>query len=88
MLLLKVDRLASEHGWTKFCYQPDRAIVRYRKKDDKVNVYLGNQMVITCIDHPKKGRTALIRIPVSYTELNKIFQNPRSHIGKRAYYKR
>lgn len=38
--------------------------------------------VATCLDHPSKGRTQLIRPDLGMEELERVFGNPRTHSGK------
>ena len=38
--------------------------------------------VATCLDHPSKGKTQLIRPALGMEELERVFENPRIHSGK------
>ncbi len=51
----------------------------------QVNVYTTTMTVATSLRHPRKGSTQLFRRGVSFSDLRRIFKDPRVHTG-RGYY--
>lgn len=58
-------------------------MISFGKPGTRINVYYTTGAVATCIDHPKSGKTQLFRRGMSLSDLQRIFENPRSHTAVR-----
>lgn len=67
--------------------QENIGMVSFIKSDKKINIYLKRMTVVTCINHPKKGKTQLFRKNCTFKEIEYIFNNPRTYNGKGDYTK-
>lgn len=84
-----IDRLGYSFGWKFLVYQEKIGMMSFFKNQGynrmRINVYISNMTVATCLDHPVRGSTQLFRKNVTNMELSNIFKNPRIHTGKGYY---
>lgn len=77
----KTRQIAGNRGWAEVDHQENILMVSFTNGPDRINVYYSRMTVTTVIDHPKLGRNSLYRRRVDFTTLEKIFENPRVHLG-------
>lgn len=78
----RIRMLADRHKWLEIAFMTNNRTISFRKGKDRINVYYSTMTVGTCLAHPKQGKTQLFRKKVQFDELDKIFENPRTHTGK------
>jgi len=82
----QVKCIATRHKWLEIAWQPEIGMVSFGKFFDsgkaRINVYLSTMTVATAINHPNRGKNQLYRRDVSLKALEKIFENPRTHMKK------
>lgn len=83
--LLRIECAAKINSWSIIKYHDINLILNLRRGDEIMDIYLSNMTVRTCIDHPKRGKTQLIRKKISIEELQKLMENVRTHTGKGYY---
>lgn len=76
------DRIAKRFKYIQIDFQEKLGMVSYTSGACRINIYMSKMTVATCLDHPKKGKTQLFRRNVTFSELEKIFANPRVHTNK------
>lgn len=86
-LLQKIKVLAIKKHWDFLEFQENIGMVSFIKSDKKINIYLTIMTVVTCINHPKKGKTQLFRKNRTFKEIEYIFNNPRTYNGNGDYTK-
>ncbi len=84
--------LAQQKGYAFECLNFETACVSVTGAQAKIIVYVTGSKdtftVASCLNHPRKGCTQLIRKHVSEIELELILDNPRIHLGKGYYHKK
>ncbi len=87
----KIEKIATENGWTLLCYKVGAEMISFTKEykgsKARINVWLTTKTVSTALNHPKQGKTQLYRKKVDIPLMHKIFKNPRTHTN-RGYQKR
>lgn len=81
----EVRAVAEQFGYTEIGRNEISRVVSFCKESVRINVYYTTRTVGTCLNHPARGKTQLFRREVSMDQLAQIFDNPRSHTGKRYY---
>lgn len=56
-------------------------MISFSNGSSRINVYYSKMTVATVVDHPKLGRQTLYRKGIIFQDLEKIFKNPRVHLG-------
>lgn len=79
--------LAKIYGWQETKLDTKACILLIQKKRKKLQIAYTKMTVISILDHPKLGRTHLIRKEVSLDLFEKLLNNPRIHTDK-GYYRR
>ena len=81
MLVAPLQKMAERHGWWMLDHQQNIGMISFLKGTARINVYYSRMTVTTVVDHPKLGRNSLYRKGVDMGTMEKIFINPRSHVG-------
>ncbi len=91
MRIAELNVMANMYGWRNINVNIESRLVSYAKMIDfkpiRMDIYYTTMTVTVSLEHPKKGKTQLHRRNVTDEELEKLFQNPRTHTGK-GYYKK
>lgn len=91
--LNQVRKIAKAQNYREIDFKEKSFLVSFARESKKkktgesvrINVYWKAGTVTTCLDHPKKKKTQLIRKKVDANTLKKIFQDPRLHTGTGYY---
>lgn len=83
----EVRALAHRYGWMEVQCNTTSRVLGFRRGIQRLNVYYTTGTVGTCTDHPRLGKTQLFRRDVSWSELESVFIDVRSHTGKGYYQK-
>lgn len=89
----RVATIAARYKWDVLDMQPQTTLLRftrlYKGRPEKINIYYGGvrmprnlYTVVTEVEHPKLGKTHLVRKHVTEGELEAILNNPRVHTNK------
>lgn len=83
-----IEEIAKKRGWETIAVQPESYMISFKRNDVRVNVYEGRRgiTVVTSLDHPKRGKTQLVRKNVTMKLVDEILSKPRLHTGI-GYYK-
>lgn len=75
---------AKEFGWKLTYDKSDKCLLGFRNAGSRcfMDVYLRSKRFVTCLQHPRNGITLLERSNIAVSEIRKIFEDPRTHIGK------
>jgi len=83
--------VAEYYGWHEIQHDDYQQLISFkhpkRPEHGRINVWYKRMTVGTALAHPFKGKTQLFRKFVKPKEMQRIFQNPRTHTG-RGYYTR
>lgn len=74
-------------GWQQIYEKPEKELIGFYSQEHRchIEVYARSLNVITCLKHPHRGYQILFRNSVGFTDLKKIFNNPRAHTGRGFY---
>lgn len=86
--LSRARNLAAEHGLAELSYEPkyDRVTFTCNYSEDPkctLDYYYTSGTIVSKLVHTIMGYTELTRCCMTEKELNKLFKNPRAHVGKR-----
>lgn len=87
MTIVTARHFAKKYNWQEIDYQDNIKMISFIKNGCRINIYLTKQTVVTCLKHPKKGKTQLFRKRLSVEEIEAVFVNPRLHTCG-GYYKK
>ena len=87
----KCRSIAKKNDWGEIEYQDNIGMLSFSKMyngdNARMNIYVTNMTVATCLNHPKKGKTQIFLRNASFEDVKKIMLNPRQHTGRRYYQK-
>lgn len=79
----EIIEMAYAASWVfPFEDQPNPLMLSFFKDDMRINVYYTTMTVSSALKHPKHGKCQMYRRNVTRTELERLFKNPRVHLGK------
>ncbi len=87
---VEIIKLAYRYGWRIEAAKDKTLLIFNRIKDNEhqqINVWWTRMTIATSLKHPKRGKTQLYGRNIDAALLEKIFNNPRVHTGKRYYTK-
>lgn len=73
------ESFARTYGWKLKSHDHKQKFIRYKRDSVTLTLHYESFSVITTMYHPKRGQSRLQRKRLTLTEIERIFENPRTH---------